>query len=150
MNKQNKITALDVAKFILSIIDVEQGEVISNLKLQKLLYYSQGFTLALYDKPLFDDKIEAWQYGPVVPNVYDKYQKYGYNNIPPILKDETNIDSESKKVIHAVYKEYGQFSAFKLVEFTHNELPWKEASEREDKTISLDTMKKYFKNQINE
>jgi uncharacterized phage-associated protein len=59
MNKQNKITALDVAKFILSIIDVEQGEVISNLKLQKLLYYSQGFTLALYDKPLFDDKIEA-------------------------------------------------------------------------------------------
>ena len=65
----------DIAKWILTRnrleVQTEDGDYISNLKLQKLLYYSQGCFLALRDEPLFDSPIEAWTYGPVVPEVYN-------------------------------------------------------------------------------
>jgi uncharacterized phage-associated protein len=49
----------------------------SNLKLQKLMYYAQGFSLVLFNKPLFPERIEAWIHGPVIPAVYHKYKGYG-------------------------------------------------------------------------
>lgn len=59
--------ALDVAKYFLFLArNREAGDTISNLKIQKMLYYAQGYSLALFNKPLFDDRIEAWKHGPVV------------------------------------------------------------------------------------
>ena len=62
--------ALDIANKIISKTDLEHGDTISNLKLQKMMYYRQGFHLAYFGTPLFDEDIVAWQYGPVVPSVY--------------------------------------------------------------------------------
>ena len=63
----------DVAKYFLSLSDDSSGDYISNLKLQKLLYYAQGFHLAIFNKPLFNEPIEAWAHGPVVGSSYRKY-----------------------------------------------------------------------------
>ena len=72
--------ALDIANKIISKTDLEHGDTISNLKLQKMMYYQQGFHLAYFGTPLFDEDIVAWQYGPVVPSVYKEY-----NRLNPIL-----------------------------------------------------------------
>jgi uncharacterized phage-associated protein len=70
----------DITKYILANRDSE--EVISHLKLQKLLYYCQGFYLAICDKPLFSESIHHWDHGPVIPAVYNTYKNHGANNLP--------------------------------------------------------------------
>ncbi|OQY42717.1 MAG: hypothetical protein B6240_13665 [Desulfobacteraceae bacterium 4572_87] len=62
------------------MLDEEAGDLISNLKLQKLVYYAQGFYLALYDEPLFNEPIEAWTHGPVIRELYRSY-----NEIPVVM-----------------------------------------------------------------
>lgn len=61
----------------------ESSELLSNMKLQKLLYYQQGFHLAYFGTPLFNEDIVAWQYGPVVPEVYEAYKSFGRAGIKP-------------------------------------------------------------------
>lgn len=70
-------SAIDVARYFLAQSDPDAGDTMSNLKLQKLLYYAQGVTLALTEKPLFSDPLEAWLQGPVVPSVFRKYKEAG-------------------------------------------------------------------------
>lgn len=72
--------ALDIAKKLIFLAQQDEangGECLTNLKLQKLLYYQQGFHLAAFDAPLFNDSMESWMYGPVVPVVYDTYSHCG-------------------------------------------------------------------------
>ena len=64
------ISCQDVANYFLSLCDEDAGDLISNLKLQKLVYYAQGFHLAISGEPLFDEKIMAWEHGPVIPQLY--------------------------------------------------------------------------------
>ncbi len=73
-------SVIDVANYFLSLVNEDQGEGITNMKMQKLVYYAQGFSLAMLNKPLFEEPIEAWQYGPVVPTLYHAFKKYG--NVP--------------------------------------------------------------------
>jgi uncharacterized phage-associated protein len=69
---------LDIANKIIHFVsDSNAGDLISNMKLQKLLYYQQGFHLAYFGKPLFEEDIEAWMYGPVVPSVYSHFKTEG-------------------------------------------------------------------------
>src|SRR5690606_17024633 len=71
-----------VANYFLSQSNADAGDLISNLKLQKLVYYAQGFSLALLDEPLFEDEIEAWMHGPVVPALYREFKTHGSAGIP--------------------------------------------------------------------
>lgn len=140
------ISCRDVAKYFLTLNanDEEVGELISNLKLQKLVYYAQGFHLAIMDEPLFDSSIEAWAHGPVVPSLYHDYKEYGAGAIPaPIGFDLESIDKETRDLLDEVYNVFGQFSAWKLRNMTHEEPPWKEAFEGSG-IISKTSMKKYF------
>lgn len=124
---------------------MEGGDFISNLKLQKLLYYAQGSYLALKDEPLFNEEIEAWTYGPVVPEVYHKFKGYGSNGIDTseISMELNQIDDEAKKILEEVYDVFGQYSASKLVKMTHEEAPWKNT--QKNCVIDKDLIKKYFK-----
>ena len=141
------LTCFDVAEYFLSKTDEEAGDVISNLKLQKLVYYAQGFTLAVTGKPLFDEQIEAWQHGPVVPDLYHRYKDHGAFGIPaPTNVDFSKFPAEIKEILDEVYDVYGQFSAWKLRNMTHEEAPWKNTEIGD--VISLDLMHKYFKTQI--
>ena len=142
------LTCKDVAKYFLSLQDEDAGDLISNMKLQKLVYYAQGCHLALYDEPLFEDRIEAWLYGPVVPNLYREYKEYGSDPIPnPENMDFSKFNDEEKEFLDEVYDVYGQFSAWKLRNMTHEDAPWRVASENQE-VISNRSMKTYFKAQM--
>ena len=142
--------ALDVARYFLLKADPDEGELISNLKLQKLLYYAQGFHLALYDRPLFAETVVAWMHGPVVPEVYHEFKHNGAEGIPaPTDFEPTEVFSpETLEFLDEVYDVYGQFSAWKLREMTHREPPWAETPD--GMRISHDAMQSYFKTQINQ
>lgn len=140
------VRAKDVADFFLNLPDSD----ISNLKLQKLVYYAQGFHLAFFDKPLFNDTISAWAHGPVCPTLYHEYKKYGDSIIPrpsnPIINE--TFDVNQTELLNDINKVFGQFSAWRLREMTHEERPWI-AHEQDASVIPHEELKEYFKTRIN-
>ena len=136
-------TAKDIANYILILSDEpDVGELISNLKLQKLVYYCQAFYLAMTGKPLFEEDIEAWAHGPVIPSIYHEFKKYGSNAIPiPKKFDESVLSEDEKEIINEVYEVYGQYSAWRLRNLTHNEPPYNNAIGNK---ISKKKLKEYF------
>ncbi len=107
--------------------DNKEREGITNLKLQKILYFAQAYFVAKVGKTLFKEKIEAWEYGPVVPTVYHEYKKY--SNKPIVLENDiSTVDIADKKNLDKVWENFGGYSARRLVDMTHAHKPWKEAS----------------------
>lgn len=101
--------------------------------------------MAIHDEPLFNERIEAWQHGPVIPAVWHEYKVYGSYGIPaPGDLDDELYDAKTKKLLDEVWDVYGQFSAWKLRNMTHEETPWIEAWASPDKTISNASLKRYF------
>lgn len=139
-------SAHDVARYLLTKQNHEAGEVITNLKLQKLLYYAQGFHLALYDEPLFKDRIEAWEHGPVVRSVWREYRDRGANPLP-VPDQLPAIGRRAKTLVDEVYDVYGQFSAWRLRELSHQEPPWAEAYNTTG-IVHADTMRKFFRTRL--
>jgi uncharacterized phage-associated protein len=140
-------TAFDAAKFFLTLSEPEAGDFISNLKLQKLCYYAQGFHLAMFDEPLFPDSIVAWEHGPVVPEVYEEYRGHGGKAIPvPTDVDFGVLSEQAQDLMREVWDTCGQFSAWKLRNLTHAEPPW--AKTKRGAVISPDLMREYFKTQL--
>lgn len=147
---EKMLTCHDVARFILTQSDEGAGDLISNLKLQKLVYYAQGFHLAINDTPLFQEAIEAWTHGPVVPELYHIYKEYGAGAIPtPTDVDFSKYSQDEKDFLSEIYSVFGQFSAWKLRNMTHEEPPWRDASASAG-LISHAALKSYFLTQINE
>lgn len=135
--------AQTIAEYFLSLVDPEAGDAITNLKLQKLLYYAQGLHLALFNQPLFAEPIEAWMHGPVVPTVYHRYKSFGANPLPVSEAfDPTTLDAETQAFLNEVYEVYGQFSAWKLRNMTHTEAPWRDTLEGQE--ISQDRLRDFF------
>jgi uncharacterized phage-associated protein len=114
-------SANDVAKYIL-----EQKDEMDTWKLQKLVYYSQAWHLVWDSEPLFEERIEAWANGPVVPELYKvhrgkfKMKKWPKGNISRLTKSQ-------RESIDVVLKRYGKRTGFALREQTHSESPWKDA-----------------------
>ena len=122
----------------------EDTDDISNMKLQKLLFYAQSAFLAIKGKPLFNNKILAWQHGPVIKEVYEKYKDKGNQGI--IEYDENNLKDISKEdndLLIDVYNLFGEYSAWGLRNLTHSENPWK--STKRNEVITTDKMAKEFK-----
>lgn len=115
------------------------AEYITPLKLQKLLYYIQGMALRIYGKPAFTNNISAWQYGPVVEEVYQQYK--GRNPITT-PKTDYEVSDGLKKIIELVVSSYGQIEAGSLIDLTHDEDPWIKSIN--SGTISIDLIKEYF------
>lgn len=135
---------LDVANYIIDALPVD------NLKLQKLLYYSQAVHMVLNDgEQLFSDNIEAWQYGPVVVCVYRKYKRYGFDTIKqpkqPAIKSK--LTPSEILSIDMVLQYYGGMSGVELIAKTHQESPWVDAYVPNvlHTVISPDAILQYFK-----
>lgn len=141
---------MDIANALLRYAENTEGEdLMSNLKLQKMLYYQQGFHLAMFGTPLFNDNIEAWMYGPVVPAVYEKYKVHGREGIKSDTDKEFAFsDPKEAALFDEVNKVYGKFSAIGLMNMTHNEAPWKNTSTGEGHVISKDLMRSFFKKRL--
>jgi len=131
-------SASDVARYLLALA-FDDGDFISNLKMQKLVYYAYAHVLARHHCKLFDEPIQAWANGPVVWELYSQLKRYGRG---PIGEDflEGDVDGEIDRLsevfppdvletLNGVYEAYIGKSAFELVTLTHNELPWREARE---------------------
>jgi uncharacterized phage-associated protein len=117
-------SANSVADTLISLSRQQRGE-LTNLKLQKLLYYSQAWHLVLRGRPLFSDAIEAWVHGPVVPAVFRRFRDFRWKEIDcPVAPVE---DPEMKKHLGSVLDVYGGFTATQLESLTHRESPWLEA-----------------------
>ncbi len=144
----NKISALTVAKWFLNetnyMKNITDSEDLTNLKLQKLLYYAQGIYLAKYNKPLFKEKVLAWSHGPVVKEVYDQYKKFGSDGIQ-FEGEVLNISDNIQEFLKGIYNEFAQYTAWKLVDKTHDETPWK-TTER-NKEINCENLRSFFLSQ---
>lgn len=143
-------SCFDVAKYFLAQSSEDAGDLISNLKLQKLVYYAQGFSLALNGRPLFNQQIEAWLHGPVVPELYRQYKECGSGHIPhPDGFDLSIFSAEDRELLDEVYEFYGQYSAWRLRQLTHDETPWRESyREGSNQVISQDSMARFFETQV--
>jgi uncharacterized phage-associated protein len=148
------VSALSLSHYILSFVPSSQ------LKLQKLVYYTEGWHLAYFEHPLIDEDFEAWVHGPAVRSLWDYYKDKGNYFHEWRIKPESAerirdyfrklLQPEQLELIADVLKEYGDKSAYHLEALSHAELPWREArkgysqSERSETVISKETMKKYY------
>jgi uncharacterized phage-associated protein len=138
------ISAHDVAAYILR----EHG-VVSAMKLQKLVYYSQAWSLVWDDRALFREPIEAWANGPVVRELYDRHRgRFELREWPWGNADV--LDAEARETVDAVLGYYGPRNAQWLSDLTHHEAPWREAregvpeGERGSAQVSIATMAEYY------
>ena len=134
----------DVAEYIL-----KNQEAMTTMKLQKLVYYCQAWSLVWDEKPLFPEKIQAWASGPVVKELYEVHR--GMFNISSIGKgDVGNLNAEERATIDAVLCAYGTKPAQWLADLTHMEQPWNDAREGYDpgdiceNEITLASMAEYY------
>lgn len=116
-------TAQDIADWFLTSIDREAGDALTPLKLQKLVYYAQAWSLALRNKALFRDEIEAWTHGPVVRSLWNKYRALRWEAIEP-PKRRPSFDKSTESLLKDVLNSYGNLSAKRLEHLTHSEQPW--------------------------
>ncbi|MDR0728110.1 MAG: DUF4065 domain-containing protein, partial [Puniceicoccales bacterium] len=105
--------------------------------------------LAKEEKRLFDNDLEAWLHGPVVPELYERYKEYGYNPLP--LPENFSLKSIPKKIqgfLDDIYRVYGRYSAWRLRDITHQEPPWANAKARRRRKILDRDMMNFFKTQL--
>jgi uncharacterized phage-associated protein len=149
------LSALDVAKHLIRVgydpDHPEESVHICPLRLQKLLYYCQGWSLALLGRKLFDEPIQAWVEGPVVRSVYDQF-KGSRSPIQPDLIGEPDgsLTKTEAALVEMVWKEYGRYTPRELVDKTHSEPAWSEArgglppTTRSTARLSEETMSFFF------
>lgn len=137
-------TSLDVANYILAKL----GR-LSTLKLQKLVYYAQAWSLVWDEEPLFLDKIEAWASGPVIKRLYNAHRgKYAISRIPN--GDARKLKSYQRETINAILRFYGDKPPQWLSDLSHMEDPWKNArkglslGERGNAEITRAAMLEYY------
>lgn len=126
----------------------EIGSIINNLKLQKVLYFLQAEFLVRFGYPCFDEKIEAWDFGPVIPCVYHHYKVYGAASIPYIhFKADKYFpfSRDERKAIDEMIDFLEPYQACQLTDITMCQNPWKDAVCHRDKLITNESLIKFFK-----
>ncbi|HTB93927.1 MAG TPA: type II toxin-antitoxin system antitoxin SocA domain-containing protein [Candidatus Sulfotelmatobacter sp.] len=134
-------------------ISHEQHSPITNLKLQKLLYYAQAWHLVFFSgEPFFDDSIEAWVHGPVIPPIFRQYKEFRWKTITDV---SVVLSQEIRTHLDLVWKAYGKFDASQLERLTHSEQPWKEVrgelpiDASSHRIIPFSLMRKYYSSLLN-
>lgn len=157
-------SVLDISRYVINK-SIDNGKPISNLKLQKLLFYVQAYFLVESGSKLFEEPIVSWKYGPVVVEAYDEFKSYGAAAIsdPIIEYTEFELSDDSfdfsvithrfsndlievgvRVAIDVVLQAYANYSAIDIMRKTHNEDPW--MSTENGCEIDVDFIKGYFKN----
>lgn len=140
-------SALDIAAYIIAYCK-SNNFVISNLRLQKILYFIQAEFLVATGNPCFREDIQAWDFGPVIPEVYQVYKFYGSSNIPDVYDGSNTfsfIKDKDKRIIQEMIEECNKFSAIELVNITHNQAPWKDVFIKyQNNKIENEEIRNYF------
>lgn len=139
------VSASDVAKYVL-----RQKGPIEQLKLHKLLYYCQAWSLVWDGSPIFKDRIEAWINGPVVPTIW-MHHRYEHT-IDDMVGDANALDRDNRETVDLVLATYGGMTPLDLVQLTHQEEPWIlarsgfSAQERSATEIEHNVMRRFYTN----
>lgn len=140
--------AIDIANFYVNLANGIENEEIDNLKLNKICFYAQAWHLVRFGRPLFEDEIEAWKYGPVIPAVYYAYKVCGRSPIeqPVSEVDENEFTSEELSLLIDVYMTYGKYTSRALIGKTHEKgSPWAVVYEEDrNNKITNDVIRKCF------
>lgn len=149
--------SIDVAWKML-LLAKSKGINLSNLQLQKLVYIAHGYLLGWKDKPLIQESVEAWTYGPVINPIYHEFKEYGDRKISlgdGAIRTELDEDVDATSVIDGVLTLYGKLDAMSLVNLTHQQsTPWDEVWHRQggksyySVPINNDLIKDHFRKVI--
>lgn len=137
------VSAHDVAAYILA-----HHGAMSTMKLQKLVYYSQAWSLVWDNRPLFSERIEAWANGPVIPELFIRHR--GHFLVADWEGNVLALDQEQRETVDSVVRFYGEKPAQWLSDLTHREAPWSQArrgfapNERSTVVVTHDAMRKYY------
>lgn len=158
-NVDNLKKAFSLSEELLCVIAeiFERCEEVTPLALQKIIYYIQGLSYSVNDRPIFKEDCQAWVHGPVYPEVYELFKAFKYNPIEDdrfiILKGARNcLDNQDMEIIALACETFGKYSAKTLEKITHVERPWldtrDEAPEfmRSNEIMSKDSIREYFLN----
>ena len=142
------VQSIEVARFFINIANtIPTDDLMTNMRVNKLLYFAQGECLRQLGKPLFDEDMEAWDYGPVVPSVYRTYKEFGREPIKDGVGYQDTFSEQEKDVLFDVLSYYGQFSTSALVALSRQvQSPWTAAHKNGDKhaKISKEEIKTFF------
>ncbi len=142
------VKAIDVANFFVEMMQFDEDK-LTNLKLNKMLYYAQGHSLKRTGKRLFEEEIQAWDYGPVVESVYQAFKKYGMEGIGNTFGyfSVDYFSEEEQRLLLDIGRVYGKYTGVELVHKTHQEgSPWYCVYKPNVKNIVIpvDSIKSYF------
>ena len=134
----------------------KEGVGVSNMKIQKLLYFAQGHAMSILGEELISDNCEAWDYGPVFPSVYRWFKPYGSGDIKKEIvsgldaeRFEPKLDAKADALLRAIWEKYGKLSALRLSEMSHvSKGPWattrRENDGHFDAVIEKSLIRDYF------
>lgn len=133
---------------------IAEGRPVTPMKLQKLIYLAHGLHLARHEEPLIKEKVQAWSYGPVIPDVYARFKRYGNNPITtpiPTGEWDEELDRQAQGSIDFAWDIAKDFTAIQLSNWTHIEgSPWYQSVSRnesgvlEQEPIDNETIREYF------
>lgn len=150
-----------VANYFLDLANAE-NEAITPMKIQKLVYIAHGWYLALTEKPLLDEYIQAWRYGPVIPTLFHEFKRFGKEAITEPatdfdLKNSTFIktvlpdDKYMKAILEKIWEVYGGFTAIQVSNLTHQEgTPWAQTWDEFGGTRNVNIENERIKNHFKE
>lgn len=145
-----------IADYIIQCLNVDERMDLINLKLQKLLYYLQAWSLGINNEPFLKSSFEAWVHGPVCKELYDRFKEtkslYSFITLSDLLdiNPKTKIDPADVEFINFILENYAGFSGAELEAMTHKEKPWIEARnglepmERGNRIISEESMSAFY------
>ena len=136
------IKVLSLSNYIISLFE-KQNCKITNLKLQKILYYIQGYFFKHFGEEAFADEIYGWQYGPVVPAAYYQYNHCGACPLKSAETQKLQLEPKAEELIHKIVKKCMPMTSSMLVNKTHCEFPWKNTEI--GSVISKQDIKMFFK-----
>lgn len=146
----HKISAMQVAQYFIDRANKENS-VITNKKLQKLVYYAQVWSLVLNKEKLFSEKIEAWVHGPAIPVLYKKFRSFVSNPISLNTSDiQFSFTKKQTRLLDSIWSVYGKYDASYLEALTHSEAPWQEArkdlsaTQASDNVIDLNLAREFY------
>lgn len=154
MRNKNILTCFDIANYFIWLANTT-GSYISNLKLQKLVYYAQAWYLVNFDTPLFEEDFQAWIHGPVIPELYQQYKGFQWK---PIIEriEKITVPDDIFDFLEEVADVYFSCDAYELEKMTHLEDPWIEARGSlspdipSNEIITKDSMKRYYSARVQE
>ncbi len=147
--EENTHSAIAIGDYIIKKA-CEKNRQLTPLQVIKLVYLSHGWMLAMYQRPLTNEYVEAWKYGPVLGNLYDAVKKFGSSPISAshIMLGENNFSEEQKSIIDQVMEIYKDFSGVQLSAITHKEgTPWKQTVDKHginNEVIGNDLIQEHF------